>query len=64
MSRKHHHFRGAEVSCCVKYFLFGFNILFWVSKWSKCWSQKSFLKCWDKVVLTLCCEVFEAGRDS
>uniref|UniRef100_A0A674N7Z3 Tetraspanin n=1 Tax=Takifugu rubripes TaxID=31033 RepID=A0A674N7Z3_TAKRU len=30
MSRKHHHFKGAEVSCCVKYFLFGFNILFWL----------------------------------
>uniref|UniRef100_A0A673BLL9 Uncharacterized protein n=1 Tax=Sphaeramia orbicularis TaxID=375764 RepID=A0A673BLL9_9TELE len=30
MSRKHHHFKGAEVSCCVKYFLFGFNIIFWL----------------------------------
>ncbi|XP_067103556.1 tetraspanin-17 isoform X2 [Osmerus mordax] len=30
MSRKHHHFKGAEVSCCVKYFLFAFNILFWL----------------------------------
>uniref|UniRef100_A0A3B1IQU0 Tetraspanin 17 n=1 Tax=Astyanax mexicanus TaxID=7994 RepID=A0A3B1IQU0_ASTMX len=29
MSRKHQHFKGAEVSCCVKYFLFGFNIIFW-----------------------------------
>uniref|UniRef100_A0A8C2HCW7 Tetraspanin n=1 Tax=Cyprinus carpio TaxID=7962 RepID=A0A8C2HCW7_CYPCA len=30
MSRKQHHFKGAEVSCCVKYFLFGFNIIFWL----------------------------------
>uniref|UniRef100_A0A3B4CNM7 Tetraspanin n=2 Tax=Pygocentrus nattereri TaxID=42514 RepID=A0A3B4CNM7_PYGNA len=30
MSRKHHQFKGAEVSCCVKYFLFGFNIIFWL----------------------------------
>uniref|UniRef100_A0AAQ6AFU0 Tetraspanin n=1 Tax=Amphiprion ocellaris TaxID=80972 RepID=A0AAQ6AFU0_AMPOC len=30
MTRKHHHFKGAEVSCCVKYFLFGFNIIFWL----------------------------------
>ncbi|XP_051275185.1 tetraspanin-17 [Dicentrarchus labrax] len=30
MSRKHNHLKGAEVSCCVKYFLFGFNILFWL----------------------------------
>ncbi|MBN3320616.1 TSN17 protein, partial [Atractosteus spatula] len=30
MSRKHHHFKVAEVSCCVKYFLFGFNIIFWL----------------------------------
>uniref|UniRef100_A0A7N6AAE2 Tetraspanin n=1 Tax=Anabas testudineus TaxID=64144 RepID=A0A7N6AAE2_ANATE len=36
MSRKHHHLKGAEVSCCVKYFLFGFNIIFWVSKYSLC----------------------------
>ncbi|XP_075959213.1 tetraspanin-17 isoform X2 [Anarhichas minor] len=30
MSRKHHHLKESEVSCCVKYFLFGFNILFWL----------------------------------
>uniref|UniRef100_A0A669DHK3 Tetraspanin n=3 Tax=Oreochromis TaxID=8139 RepID=A0A669DHK3_ORENI len=30
MSRKHRQFKGAEVSCCVKYFLFGFNIVFWL----------------------------------
>uniref|UniRef100_A0A3B5KQM4 Uncharacterized protein n=1 Tax=Xiphophorus couchianus TaxID=32473 RepID=A0A3B5KQM4_9TELE len=24
------HFKGHEVSCCIKYFIFGFNILFWV----------------------------------
>ncbi|XP_049602539.1 tetraspanin-17 [Syngnathus scovelli] len=29
MNRKHK-YKGAEVSCCVKYFLFGFNILFWL----------------------------------
>lgn len=25
------HYKGNEVSCCIKYFIFGFNILFWVS---------------------------------
>ncbi|XP_073710659.1 tetraspanin-17 [Misgurnus anguillicaudatus] len=30
MSRKQHQFKGAEVSCCVKYFLFAFNIIFWL----------------------------------
>uniref|UniRef100_A0A3B3BXL1 Tetraspanin n=1 Tax=Oryzias melastigma TaxID=30732 RepID=A0A3B3BXL1_ORYME len=30
MSRKQRHFKGAEVSCCVKYILFGFNIIFWL----------------------------------
>uniref|UniRef100_A0A3Q4GSF1 Tetraspanin-5-like n=1 Tax=Neolamprologus brichardi TaxID=32507 RepID=A0A3Q4GSF1_NEOBR len=25
------HYKGHEVSCCIKYFIFGFNILFWVS---------------------------------
>uniref|UniRef100_A0AAQ4QNH8 Tetraspanin n=1 Tax=Gasterosteus aculeatus aculeatus TaxID=481459 RepID=A0AAQ4QNH8_GASAC len=49
MSRKHHHLKGAEVSCCVKYFLFGFNILFWllgaaflaVGLWA--WAEKGVL---------------------
>uniref|UniRef100_A0A8C9SSQ6 Tetraspanin 17 n=1 Tax=Scleropages formosus TaxID=113540 RepID=A0A8C9SSQ6_SCLFO len=32
MSRKEHlKLKGAEVSCCVKYLLFGFNIVFWFS---------------------------------
>ncbi|KAK0153262.1 Tetraspanin-17 [Merluccius polli] len=30
MSRKQYHYKGAEVSCCVKYVLFGFNIVFWL----------------------------------
>ncbi|XP_020562357.1 tetraspanin-17 isoform X2 [Oryzias latipes] len=30
MSRKRRHFKGTEVSCCVKYILFGFNIIFWL----------------------------------
>lgn len=25
------HYKGQEVSCCIKYFIFGFNIIFWVS---------------------------------
>lgn len=25
------HFKAHEVSCCIKYFIFGFNIIFWVS---------------------------------
>ncbi|CDQ91208.1 unnamed protein product [Oncorhynchus mykiss] len=29
-SQKRQHFKGAEVSCSVKYFLFGFNIIFWL----------------------------------
>uniref|UniRef100_A0A8K9Y6R6 Tetraspanin 5a n=1 Tax=Oncorhynchus mykiss TaxID=8022 RepID=A0A8K9Y6R6_ONCMY len=24
------HFKGHEVSCCIKYFIFGFNIIFWL----------------------------------
>lgn len=24
------HYKGQEVSCCIKYFIFGFNIIFWV----------------------------------
>uniref|UniRef100_A0A8C6SVJ7 Tetraspanin n=1 Tax=Neogobius melanostomus TaxID=47308 RepID=A0A8C6SVJ7_9GOBI len=24
------HYKGHEVSCCIKYFIFGFNILFWL----------------------------------
>lgn len=25
------HYKGPEVSCCIKYFIFGFNVIFWVS---------------------------------
>lgn len=31
MPGKHQHFQEPEVGCCGKYFLFGFNIVFWVS---------------------------------
>lgn len=31
MPGKHQHFHEPEVGCCGKYFLFGFNIVFWVS---------------------------------
>uniref|UniRef100_A0A673U161 Tetraspanin n=1 Tax=Suricata suricatta TaxID=37032 RepID=A0A673U161_SURSU len=30
MPRKHQHFQEPEVGCCGKYFLCGFNIVFWV----------------------------------
>nr|XP_048303778.1 tetraspanin-17 isoform X2 [Myodes glareolus] len=30
MPGKHRHFQDPEVGCCGKYFLFGFNIVFWV----------------------------------
>ncbi|XP_074206344.1 tetraspanin-17 isoform X1 [Camelus bactrianus] len=30
MPGKHQHFQEPEVGCCGKYFLFGFNIIFWV----------------------------------
>lgn len=30
MTGKHQHFQEPEVGCCGKYFLFGFNIVFWV----------------------------------
>ncbi|XP_040611947.1 tetraspanin-17 isoform X2 [Mesocricetus auratus] len=30
MPGKHQHFQDPEVGCCGKYFLFGFNIVFWV----------------------------------
>lgn len=26
------HYKGPEVSCCIKYFIFGFNVIFWVSE--------------------------------
>uniref|UniRef100_A0A4W3HKU3 Tetraspanin n=1 Tax=Callorhinchus milii TaxID=7868 RepID=A0A4W3HKU3_CALMI len=40
------HYKGPEVSCCIKYFIFGFNIIFWllgiaflgVGLWA--WSEK------------------------
>lgn len=36
------HFKAHEVSCCIKYFIFGFNIIFWVSPVRSlqacCWS--------------------------
>ncbi|XP_008433042.1 tetraspanin-5a isoform X1 [Poecilia reticulata] len=43
------HFKGHEVSCCIKYFIFGFNILFWllgmalvgIGLWA--WSEKGVL---------------------
>ncbi|XP_077598626.1 tetraspanin-5-like isoform X2 [Stigmatopora nigra] len=43
------HYKGHEVSCCIKYFIFGFNILFWllgmalvgVGLWA--WSEKGVL---------------------
>jgi hypothetical protein len=31
MPGKHQHFQEPEVGCCGKYFLFSFNIVFWVS---------------------------------
>uniref|UniRef100_A0A2I2ZJ36 Tetraspanin 17 n=1 Tax=Gorilla gorilla gorilla TaxID=9595 RepID=A0A2I2ZJ36_GORGO len=31
MPGKHQHFQEPEVGCCGKYFLFGFNIVFWFS---------------------------------
>ncbi|CAO2596131.1 Tspan17 [Lemmus lemmus] len=31
MPGKHQHFQDPEVGCCGKYFLFGFNIVFWFS---------------------------------
>lgn len=31
------HYKGPEVSCCIKYFIFGFNVIFWVS-----WSASGF----------------------
>ncbi|XP_025060058.1 tetraspanin-5 isoform X3 [Alligator sinensis] len=24
------HYKGPEVSCCIKYFIFGFNVIFWI----------------------------------
>ncbi|KAK7910242.1 hypothetical protein WMY93_014926 [Mugilogobius chulae] len=43
------HYQGHEVSCCIKYFIFGFNILFWllgmalvgIGLWA--WSEKGVL---------------------
>ncbi|KAF4014888.1 hypothetical protein G4228_006280 [Cervus hanglu yarkandensis] len=49
MPGKHQHFQEPEVGCCGKYFLFGFNIVFWVlgalflaiGLWA--WSEKGVL---------------------
>ncbi|KAI2540274.1 tetraspanin 17 [Homo sapiens] len=41
MPGKHQHFQEPEVGCCGKYFLFGFNIVFWVS--AGCWEPCSWL---------------------
>ncbi|MEE6460637.1 hypothetical protein FKM82_001051 [Ascaphus truei] len=43
------HYKGPEVSCCIKYFIFGFNVIFWflgiaflgVGLWA--WSEKGVL---------------------
>uniref|UniRef100_H3A9W1 Tetraspanin n=1 Tax=Latimeria chalumnae TaxID=7897 RepID=H3A9W1_LATCH len=43
------HYKGPEVSCCIKYFIFGFNIIFWllgiaflgIGLWA--WSEKGVL---------------------
>ncbi|KAF7217908.1 transcript variant X1 [Nothobranchius furzeri] len=43
------HFKAQEVSCCIKYFIFGFNIIFWflgvtflgIGLWA--WSEKGVL---------------------
>uniref|UniRef100_A0A3Q2W2W8 Tetraspanin-5-like n=1 Tax=Haplochromis burtoni TaxID=8153 RepID=A0A3Q2W2W8_HAPBU len=43
------HFKAHEVSCCIKYFIFGFNIIFWflgvaflaIGLWA--WSEKGVL---------------------
>ncbi|KAG9274234.1 tetraspanin-5 [Astyanax mexicanus] len=43
------HYKGHEVSCCIKYFIFGFNIIFWllgvaflgIGLWA--WSEKGVL---------------------
>ncbi|XP_043101363.1 tetraspanin-5a isoform X3 [Puntigrus tetrazona] len=43
------HYKGQEVSCCIKYFIFGFNIIFWllgvaflgIGLWA--WSEKGVL---------------------
>ncbi|XP_060042291.1 tetraspanin-5 isoform X3 [Erinaceus europaeus] len=43
------HYKGPEVSCCIKYFIFGFNVIFWflgitflgIGLWA--WSEKGVL---------------------
>ncbi|MEQ2170664.1 hypothetical protein GOODEAATRI_002628, partial [Goodea atripinnis] len=45
------HFKAHEVSCCIKYFIFGFNIIFW---WECCgafgaddWNLNIYFNCTD-----------------
>uniref|UniRef100_A0AC11DLT7 Tetraspanin 5 n=1 Tax=Ovis aries TaxID=9940 RepID=A0AC11DLT7_SHEEP len=43
------HYKGPEVSCCIKYFIFGFNVIFWflgiaflgIGLWA--WNEKGVL---------------------
>lgn len=66
------HFKAHEVSCCIKYFIFGFNIIFWVSppsavcdfrpaivsltRWHALCSQSAAVRC-IYVCVCVCCGV-------
>ena len=39
------YYKGHEVSCCIKYFIFGFNILFWVRGFCLCFISSAGLLC-------------------
>lgn len=39
------YYKGNEVSCCIKYFIFGFNILFWVRSFIVLFIRSAPLSC-------------------
>lgn len=74
------HFKAHEVSCCIKYFIFGFNIIFWVSppsavcdfrpaivsltRWHALCSQSAAVRCIYVCVCVCCCVYVVLGFDS
>lgn len=62
------HYNGHEVSCCIKYFIFGFNIIFWVRPcfiltwFSSSFSFKAMLGCLFVQLLLSKRYVFVKGR--
>lgn len=51
-SRMHYYrYESAEVSCCYKYLMFSYNIIFWVSSWG--WAKNIIIVMRDETSWTL-----------